>query len=191
MNIFEILLISIGLSFDVFAVTIVEGAMLAKVEKKKLAIMCAIFCLWQFVAVMAGNLLTLIPVFQKTFFGIRVLWTFVSTVIFFALAAFMFYKAWRKEDIFEQSKEISYKHVCITALIVSLDAFFAGIGFGFLDAELLMVGLVLELVTVLFVILGIMTGYRLGCEQRPKVLYLGATCILLASIEVTVRFFAT
>lgn len=190
MNLFEILMISIGLSFDVFAVMIVEGAMLAKIEKKKLAIMCAIFCLWQFISVMGGNLLTLIPLFQKTFFGLRLLWTIVSTIIFFALAAFMFYKAWRKEDIFEQSHEIKYKHVCITAIIVSLDAFFAGIGFGFLNTELLLVGLVLEIVTVLSVILGIYTGYRLGCEQRSKALYLGAFCILLASIEVTVRFVA-
>ena len=34
MNLAEILVISVGLSFDVFAVMICEGAMLARVEKK-------------------------------------------------------------------------------------------------------------------------------------------------------------
>ena len=184
-----ILLISIGLSLDVYAVTTVEGAMLARVEKKKLAIMVLIFCLWQFVSVMAGSLITLIPFFDETASGLTALWTIFSTVIFFALSAFMFYKCWRREPIQESVKEISYKNVCVTAIIVSLDAFFAGIGMGFLGAQILVVGLMLEIITVLCVIGGVYTGYRLGYEQKTKVLFVGACVLLAASIDVVIRYF--
>lgn len=188
MNIIDILMISIGLSFDVFAVTTVEGAMLAKVEKKKLGIMCVIFCLWQLVAVLLGNLITLIPLFQDSASGLQFLWNIISAVIFFAMASFMIYKGWRKEDIFERREEINFKNVCVTALIVSLDAFFAGIGFGFLNAELLIVGVAIELVTILFVILGVYTGYRLGYEQKTKALLIGGVILLIASIDIVFRF---
>ena len=189
MNIIVVFLIAIGLSFDVFAVALVEGAMLAKIEKTKLVIICAIFSLWQMLALVAGDLFSRIPFFYNTAHGISVLWTIVSTIMFFCLSAFMFYKAFNGKPVFESVHEINFRKVFFTAIIVSIDAFVAGVGMGFLGAELLWESIILEVITVLFVIGGLFTGYRLGAEQKPKVLFLGACFLLAASIDVVVRYF--
>ncbi len=189
MSIIEIVLISIGLSFDVFAVMTVEGAMLAAIEKKKLCGMAVIFCTWQLVSVTGGYLISLIPVFQHAARFLQAGWTILSTIIFFAIAAFLLYKAWKKEDIHERMQEVNFKQVITTAILVSLDAFFAGIGFGFMGANVLVVDLSLLVVTVVFVILGIYTGYRLGWEQKPAALCIGAACIIFASMDIIVTYF--
>jgi putative Mn2+ efflux pump MntP len=187
MSIFQILMISIGLSFDIFAVCVCEGAMLVKIEKKKLAAMCAIFCLWQLVSVVLGNLVTFIPVFSNTANGLQFIWRVLSTVIFFALAAFMIFRALRKESFTERLSQINFKEVCVAAFLVSLDAFFAGIGFGIFNAQFVIVCVVLEIVSILFCILGMYTGYQLGYEQKQHSLLIGGIVLLIASLDILIR----
>lgn len=187
MNLVEIILISIGLSLDIFAVTICEGAMLARIEKKKLVIMCAIFCLWQLVAVQAGNLISLIPIFADSTTSMQVVWNGISITILIGLGVYMLYKAWRRETIFEHVSDISYKKVCITALITSIDAFFAGIGFGFMEAEFIIVQIAIETATILSVILGVYTGYRMGYEQKTKAYGIGGIILICSAIEIVFR----
>lgn len=188
MNLVEIILISMGLSLDVFAVTICEGAMLARVEKKKLVIMCVIFCVWQLVAVQTGNLITLIPIFANSSTSMQLIWNGISVVILVVLGIYMLYKAWRREAIFEHLSDIDYKKVCITAIITSLDAFFAGIGFGFMDTEVIKVQVSLEIATILSVIIGVYTGYRMGYEQKTKAYGIGGIILILSAIELIVRY---
>ena len=188
MNLAEILVISVGLSFDVFAVMICEGAMLVRVEKKKLIFMGLIFCGWQLAAVLVGNLITLIPPFQNSSNGLQKVWDGLSVVIFMALGAYMLYKAWKNEPVFETRSAVNYRSTCVVAMATSLDAFFAGIGFGFLDSEILAVGLVLELVTLLFVVLGVYTGYRLGYEQKTKAYGTGGVILMVSGIDVIIRY---
>lgn len=188
MNPFIVLLIAVGLSFDVFAAAIVEGAMLAKIEKKKLAILCAIFALWQMIALIGGDLFSMIPVFHAKAQELNKLWTTVSSILFFVLAIFMFYKAWKKDNILESVHELRFKAIFISAIILSIDAFVAGIAMGFLGAQLLIESLMLGIVTVLFVVGGIYTGYRLGAEQKPKALYAGSALLFIASVDVVARY---
>ncbi|MCR5785253.1 MAG: manganese efflux pump [Eubacterium sp.] len=189
MDIYVIIMIAIGLSFDVFAVAIVEGAMIAKIEKTKLVVLCAIFSLWQMMALVCGDLLSQLPDMYYKAQGLSRLWTIISTILFFCLSALMFYKAVHGKPVFETVKEINYKSVFFAAIFVSIDAFVAGIAMGFLGAELILESIVLEIITVVFVIGGLYTGYRLGAEQKPRVLFLGALFLLAASIDVVVRFY--
>lgn len=127
MTIWEIILVSIGLSLDVYAVVVLYSAMLAKIEKRKLVSMCLIFAGWQVLAVLVGTLVTHLPFFQRMSSEMEHLWDVISVVIFFVLGAYMLYKAGKHEVVFEHRSEINYKKVCVAALITSLDAFFAGI----------------------------------------------------------------
>ena len=188
MSIWEIIFLAIGLSLDVYAVVVLYGAMLAKIEKKKLACMSIIFCAWQVLSILAGNLVTLIPVFRETSLGMQRLWDGLSVVIFFALGAYMLYKAWRREVVFERRTEISYKNVCVMAAITSLDAFFAGIGAGFLETGLLEEAIVIGISTIVLVILGIYTGYRLGYEQKKPANGIGGVILIIAGIDVIIQY---
>lgn len=84
MTIWEIILVSIGLSLDVYAVVVLYSAMLAKIEKRKLVNMCLIFAGWQMLAVLAGNLITELPFFKMVSTQMEHLWDVISVVIFFA-----------------------------------------------------------------------------------------------------------
>ena len=96
MTIWEIILVSIGLSLDVYAVVVLYSAMLAKIEKRKLVNMCLIFAGWQMLAVLAGNLITELPLFKMVSTQMEHLWDVISVVIFFALGAYMLYKAGKR-----------------------------------------------------------------------------------------------
>ena len=57
MNLGEVLLIAVGLSLDVFAVVICRGALVARIEKKRLLLLSAVFAVWQVGALVIGALL--------------------------------------------------------------------------------------------------------------------------------------
>ena len=97
----------------------------------------------------------------------------------------MFAKGWRKKDFLERRGQISYQKAWAAAMMTSLDAFFAGIGFGFLGTEILAVGLILELVTLIFALAGTFVGYRLGYEQRTKAYAIGGIILIIAGINFT------
>lgn len=96
-------------------------------KKRKLASMCLIFAGWQMLAVLVGTLITHLPFFEMVSTQVEHLWDVISVVIFFALGAYMLYKAGKHEVVFEHRSEINYKKVCVAALITSLDAFSAAI----------------------------------------------------------------
>lgn len=187
MSLLEIALVAVGLSLDVFAAAVCEGAMLAKIEKKKLLIMGLIFCLWQLIAVTAGSAVTLIPVFRSSSGSIRYTWKYMSATIFLALAVYMLVRAFRHRYIFEQRQELNYKNICLLALITSLDAFFAGIGLGFLSADLLLVTVDLLIATIVLAVAGTYTGYRLGYEQRNKAYGIGGIILAAAGMEILIK----
>lgn len=188
MNIFEIMMICIGLSLDVFAVCVCEGSMLMKIKRNRLICMGAIFCLWQLVAIETGNFISLIPIFRQVSGEVQKIWQVFSAIIFFVLGIYMLYKAWKKEIILEQRSEINYKKVCMAAMITSLDALFADIGIGFLGSSIYVVAIMILIITYLFVILGIYTGYRLGYEQKTKVYWAGGIILMIAGIDVIIRY---
>ena len=102
MNLAEILIISIGLSFDIFAVTVCVGATLQKIEKKKLVCMGLIFCIWQLMAVGLGFLVARFPVMQARTSEMQNIWDGFSVIIFLALGVYMLIKGWRKKDFLER-----------------------------------------------------------------------------------------
>lgn len=106
---------------------VLYSAMLVRIEKRKLASMCLIFAGWQILAVLVGTLITHLPFFEMVSTQVEHLWDVISVVIFFALGAYMLYKAGKHEVVFEHRSEINYKKVCVAALITSLDAFSAAI----------------------------------------------------------------
>jgi putative Mn2+ efflux pump MntP len=136
----------------------------------------------------AGNLIAMIPIFSKVSTDVENIWQFFSVIIFFALGTYMLYKAWKKEIILEQRSEINYKKVCAAAMITSLDALFAGLGIGFFGSRLLILAVMIAIITFLFVILGIITGYRLGYEQKTKVYWGGGMILIAAGIDVIIRY---
>ena len=182
MSLIEILIISIGLSLDVYAVVVCQGAVLLKIEKTKLLKMSLFFCAWQVVAVSIGHTVTLIPYLTDIAKNVSYVGEFISVIIFTVIGVYMLYKAWKNEGILERLSD--------AAFFTSLDALFAGMGFGLLKARFYIVALSILIITAVMVILGLYTGMRLGYEQKTKAYGIGGILLLISAIDVVLKYLA-
>lgn len=190
MNLIEIIMVSIGLSLDIFAIMICKGSLISKIEKKNLVKSCLIFAIWQLAALLFGNLITTIPVFSNASITVTKAWYIASAFIFAILGMYMIWKSRENKPFIERlENEFPTKVICIWACITSLDAFFAGIGFGFLNTEILIEGICLLIITVLFVFLGIFTGYHFGFKHKKNAYMLGGIILIAAAFDVVIRYF--
>ncbi len=190
MNLFEIIMVSAGLSLDVFSVMICKGSLISKLEKKNILKSCLIFASWQIVALLVGNLVTKIPVFYDASQTVSKMWYTASAFIFAILGVYMIFKARENKQFVERlENEYPTKVICIWACLTSLDAFFAGIGFGFLNTEVLIEAVCLLIITVLFVFLGAYTGYHFGFKHKKNAYMFGGIILIAASLDVVIRYF--
>ena len=190
MSLIEIILISVGLSLDVYAVVVCQGSLLLRIEKNKLFKLCALFCIWQVAAAFLGIMISYIPYLSVMQEQMRFLWELVSVIIVLVLGCYMIYKAWQDKAFFEHRSDINYKAVCVTCFFTSLDAFFAGMAFGFMEAKLIFVFLSMLIVTVVVVILGMYTGYRIGYEHKKRAYIIGAFLLFISAVEMIARYIA-
>ena len=182
MSVLEIVIISAGLSLDVFVAMAYMGAGFSKINKKNLFGLCLLF----------GNLLTLLPIFRDSSNSssrIADHWEAVTVLIFIGLGIYMIWKGLKKRNILEQrNDEIDWKKTTFLALITSVDAFLAGIGMGFLEAQMIHQSLTIFPITVLSVIGGVYVGYRLGTVHNSQAYLAGGALFLIAGVDVVIQY---
>ena len=149
------------------------------------AVVSSVAVLW------LGNLITLLPLLSiirtKTAAD---RWEGLTVLIFAALGIYMILKGIRKKKVLERRKdEIEWKKTTLLALVTSVDAFFVGMGLGFLDTAMIEESLVLFPVTVLEAVIGIFAGYRLGLKENRRAYWVGGALLLLASFDVILHYY--
>ena len=142
MGIIEILLISIGLSFDVFVVHICVGAGFSRKHGKDTLLSSLIFGGMQLFALILGNVVADIlkpdRKMNETISTAASGWELLSVLIFIGLGIYMICKARNNKQIFERrNDEINWKRLRKLAVLTSVDAYFAGMGIGFWSVEIL------------------------------------------------------
>ena len=187
MGVVEVALISVALSLDVFGVMLLKGAMLYKIDKNKLIKMSIIFGIWQFIAIMLGNLFTDIPLIKDRF---NELGKNFTGIIFIGIGMYLLRKGLKKEIIDERRSDtgITYKDIILISLAFSLDVFFTGFVFSILGTKLLMGALILVSISILTVILGIYLGYFIGHEHKEKAYLVGSIALLVSGIYTIFKF---
>ena len=190
MSVVEIIIISIGLSLDVFVAVAYLGAGFSRVDKKNLAGLSLLFGGVQCGCLMVGNLLTLLPFFtgaHSTQAANR--WENLTALIFAGLGFYMVSKGIKHETVLERRKDtIEWKTTVVLAFVTSVDAFFAGIGLGFLDAEMILQSLTLFPITIGAVILGIYAGYMAGLRHNRQAYWASGALFLIAGVDVIIQY---
>ena len=192
MSLWEIILIAIGLSLDVFAYSLYRGAMVAEVQKANVAKMCGIFAACETCAVFVGEMITYIPAIRGFYESASRIWLVLAAVTFLSLGVYMIIRGIHKgrNPILERKAgRLNTKVVFMWALITSLDALVAGIGFGFLDFRLLALLVVMAITTVASVLAGLWLGYRLGCGPMNRLVSIGGGVVIIGGIDVMVHYF--
>ena len=101
----------------------------------------------------------------------------------------MIWKGLKKQNLLERrNDEIDWKKTTFLAFVTSIDAFLAGIGMGFLEAQMIHQSLTIFPITVLSVILGVYAGYRLGTVHNSQAYLAGGALFLIAGLDVVIQY---
>ena len=186
----EIVLITIGMSLDTFAAVECQGALVAKLEKKRLSMAVTVIALWQTIALLIGSfLVTLLNQYDTQLSGEAFIGRILAILILFGMGLRMFVKAWRNERIVEKREDgLDIKKTFFSIAKGTIFTILTGISFAFLEADIKAVLIMIICVTIAMVIIGLYTGYRLGFEQKSKAYIGGGALLIAAGIDVIVRY---
>ena len=186
----EIVLITIGMSLDTFAAVECQGALVAKLEKKRLSMAVTVIALWQTIALLIGSfLVTLLNQYDTQLSGEAFIGRILAILILFGMGLRMFVKAWRNERLVEKRADsLDIKKTFFSIAKGTIFTILTGIAFAFLEADIKAVLIMIICVTIAMVIIGLYTGYRLGFEQKSKAYIGGGALLIAAGIDVIVRY---
>lgn len=188
---YEILVVSAGLSLDVFTYALYKGAMLSRLDKKQISKMVLLFMGWQSGAMFLGSLISEIPYIAMNYQRTEKLFRAASAVIFFLIGVWLIVRALHMQDPLERREDMfAWKQLCVWAMLTSVDSFLTGIGMGFLNTRVTVQIVQLAIMAAVAVMAGIYAGYRIGCHGRNRVLISGAMIFLLAGIDVLFRYYS-
>lgn len=188
MNWLETILVTLGISLDIFATMACKGAQLSKIEKKPLATLCLLFAVWQTAALYLGSALgTLLRWQDMNPSGS--LTEIIATVIFVLIAVGMFVKAWKNETIVERRDDkYAWKLLIDRLALFSLVTLAVGVALGFLGTATVILLTVIAAATVVVVAAGLYVGYRFGYEQKTKAYVVGGLLLIAGAVDTVCRF---
>lgn len=182
---YEVLMVSVGLSLDVFAYALYKGAMVSRIAVPRVIKMAAIFAVWQVGAMLAGSLISELPFIEASYPKAAKLYEALSAVLFFGVGMMMIVKSLHADEVMERREDNFFAgQLCTWAAITSIDSLMAGVSLGFLNTQLNVLLLQLAVVTVITVIAGIWIGCRLGCRMRSGAVKLGGIILFFAGLDV-------
>lgn len=188
MNWAEDLLIILGVSLDLFAAMECQGSLVARINKKHLSLICVLTAAFQLLALYLGHFLSNLycrnnPKTDEQFLG-----HVIAMLIFLGLGVRLIVKAIRNEHVEEHlEKNPGIRRFVRMALVSSIYTVMAGIAFGFLGVNLLVVLVMVVVLTMAVVAAGMYTGYRIGFASKSFVYVAGAVLLVIAAVDVLAR----
>lgn len=178
MGIIGILLISIGLAMDAFAVSVCKGLSMKKMNWKKAIIIGIYFGMFQ-------GFMPLIGYFLGSTFVDLV--TSIDHWIAFVLLGFiginMIKEAFDDESE-NMSDKVDFKTMFILAIATSIDALAIGITFAFLDVNIVFAVFAIAIITFLISIIGVRFGNVFGDKYEKKAEFIGGIILILLGIKI-------
>lgn len=188
MNWIENLLIIMGATLDIFAAMECQGSLIAKINKKNLAAICAVIALAQLITLYLGHFLSSLFCRRHGVADEQLLGEIVSMIIFMGLGIRLMAKAVRNEHVEEHLEQnLGMKRFVRMACVSGCYTLLAGIAFGFLETNVLVILIMIAVCTVAYVIGGMYMGYRMGFTAKTKVYVIGAILLWIAGLDVLIR----
>ena len=177
MNIYEIILISVGLSMDAFAVSLCKGMSLNKKNYKKAFIVGLYFGLFQFIMPIIG--FKLASRFSNTITNIDH-WIAFFLLLFIGLK--MIKDSILKENILDNN--VNFKEMIGLAIATSIDALAVGITFSFLKVSIFSSSLLIGIITFILSFMGIIIGSKFGERLGNKSQVVGGFILIVMAFKI-------
>ena len=178
MGVIEILLISIGLAMDAFAVSICKGLSMKKKNWKKAGIIGLYFGIFQ-----AG--MPLIGYFLGSTFA-----NFVINVdhwIAFILLGFIgvnMIKEALSKECDSLNDNVDFKTMIILAIATSIDALAIGVTFAFLKVNVVLAVSSIGIITCILSVVGVKIGNVFGDKYENKAQFAGGLILILLGTKI-------
>ena len=180
MGIIELLLLSVGLGMDAFAVSVCKGISMKKMDWKKACIVGLYFGGFQALMPVIGYFLG--TSFQSIITNID---HWVAFVLLGIIGGKMIQEAFQKDnDEEEYSSDVSVKTMLILSVATSIDALAVGITFAFLNVNLLLAITFIGLITFLLSVVGTKIGNRFGDKYKGKAEFIGGIILILIGFKI-------
>ena len=178
MSLLEIILISISLGMDAFAVAMCKGMAMKKENVRSKVIIASYFGIFQAIMPLLGYLLGIrfekainfidhwIAFFLLSIIGINMIKESIS----------------KKEDNIDD--DISIKTMLILALATSIDALAVGVTFAFLRVEIIMPIIFIGIITFVMSYEGVKIGNKFGNKLKSKAETLGGIILIFMGIKI-------
>ncbi len=180
MEIFELILLSIGLGMDAFAVSVCKGISMKKMNWKKASLIGLYF----------GGFQAVMPILGY-FFGtsfesfITNIDHWIAFILLVIIGAKMIQEAFQKDkDEEEYNEDISVKTMLILSIATSIDALAVGITFAFLKVDLVLAVSLIGIITFILSVLGTKIGNRFGDKYKSKAELIGGIILILIGLKI-------
>lgn len=178
MGIIELILLSIGLGMDAFAVSICKGISMKKMNWKKACIIGLYFGGFQAIMPVIGYFL------GSTFESF--ITNFDHWVAFILLAIIggnMIKEAFNTEcDTI--SDDVKFKTMIILAIATSIDALAVGITFAFFKVNLILAITLIGTITFILSVIGTKVGNKFGDKYENKAEFVGGVILILLGLKI-------
>jgi len=178
MGIIELIILSVGLAMDAFAVAVCKGLSMPKMDWKKACIIGAYFGIFQALMPFIGYLLGVN--FQEQIVSID---HWIAFILLGVIGLNMIKESVSKEEEIPNNS-IKFKDMLILSIATSIDALAVGITFAFLKVN---VGLAISLIGVITFVIsvaGVKIGNVFGCKYEKKAEFVGGIILVLLGVKI-------
>lgn len=178
MDLFEIILVGIGLAMDTFAVSVCKGLSMKKMNWKSAIIIALYFGIFQ-----AG--MPIIGYFLGTTFS-----GFVESIdhwiAFFLLSIIggNMIKESREDEVEKRNDKVDIKTMLLLALATSIDALAVGITFSFLKTNIGLAVTIIGCITFLLSLIGVKVGNKFGDKFQNKAELTGGIILIIIGLKI-------
>ena len=190
MNLWEVIVVAIGLALDSVTVAICRGSNQGNLKKSNAIIVGIIFGVVQTMMLIIGMLIAIFPMLNIENQKIISMNQWFSAIILFFLAFKFFKNAFVNTNIDERREEFfGYKGSVTLALATSLDALILGIGLGLLQTRFISTIIIQFIITTMLVAYGLWVGYCVGNKYKKQIDICGGIILLSIGIKVILNYF--
>ena len=180
MEIIELILLSVGLAMDAFAVSISKGLSVRELKPKHGLIAGAYFGGFQALMPLIGWLLG--RQFEEL---IKSVDHWIAFGLLVLIGANMIRESFGGED--EQNASFSFKAILPLAIATSIDALAVGVTFAFLEVNIVLAITLIGVITFAISAAGVKIGNVFGTRFKSKAEFAGGVILILLGIKILVE----
>lgn len=174
----ELIIISIGLAMDAFAVSICKGLAMKKMNWKNAVITGTYFGVFQAIMPLIGFLLGL--GFEQKITSID---HWIAFILLGLIGANMLKSSFSKEKE-EAPDSVDFKTMIVLSIATSIDALAIGITFAFLQVNIILAITLIGIITFGLSVIGVKIGNIFGDKYEKKAEFVGGLILILMGIKI-------